>query len=49
MKRANKSKNNGLGMILGINRFTGTSNTVLVNGNNRMLRRMKGERGKRNG
>lgn len=48
MIKANKSKHNASGALLNINRFTGGGITPLVTADNRMIRRMKGERkGKR--
>lgn len=44
MKRANKSKHNSAGKLLNISRFTGGGITPLVTADNRMIRRMKGER-----
>lgn len=48
MIKANKSKNNSSGKLSNINPFTGGGITPLVTADNRMIRRMKGERkGKR--
>ena len=43
MRRANKSKNNSVGKLLNIGMHTG-GKAPLVDGENRMMRRMKGER-----
>ena len=43
MRRANKSKNNSVGKMLNIGMYTGGA-TPLVDGENRMMRRLKGER-----
>ena len=47
MKRANKSKNNSIGALLGVNVHTGKGAPVLITGCNRMTRRMqkKGKKG----
>jgi hypothetical protein len=47
MKRANKSKHNSTGKLLNISRYTGGGLTPLVTADNRMIRRMRGERGKK--
>lgn len=44
MIKANKSKHNASGALLNISRFTGGGVTPLVTADNRMIRRMKGER-----
>ena len=44
MKRANKSKHNSTGKLLNISRYTGGGLTPLVTADNRMIRRMRGER-----
>ena len=49
MIKANKSKSNSSGALLNISRFTGGGITPLVMADNRMIRRMKGERGRTNG
>lgn len=46
MRRANKSKNNSVGKLLNIGMYTGGV-TPLVDGENRMMRRMKGEMGRK--
>ena len=47
MKRANKSKHNSTSKLLNISRYTGGGLTPRVTADNRMIRRMKGERGKK--
>jgi len=44
LKRANKSKHNSTGKLLNISRYTGGGLTPLVTADNRMIRRMRGER-----
>lgn len=44
MKRANKTKHNSTGKLLNISRYTGGGLTPLVTADNRMIRRMRGER-----
>lgn len=44
MIKANKSKHNASGALLNISRFMGGGITPLVMADNRMIRRMKGER-----
>lgn len=47
MKRANKTKHNSASKLLNISRYTGRGLTPLVTADNRMVRRMRGERGKK--
>lgn len=47
MIKANKNKHNASGALLNISRFTGGGTTPLVMADNRMIRRMKGERGRK--
>ena len=47
MVKANKNKNNASGALLNISRYTGGGLTPLVTADNRMIRRMRGERGKK--
>ena len=47
MKRASKTKHNSIGKLLNISRYTGGGLTPLVTADNRMIRRMCGERGKK--
>ena len=47
MKRANKSKHNSTGKLLNISRYTGGGLTPLVTADNRMIRQLRGERGKK--
>ena len=47
MKRANKSKHNSTGKLLNISRYTGGGLTPLVTADNRMIRRLRGEWGKK--
>ena len=44
MKRANKTKHNSIGKLLNVSRYTGGGLTPLVTADNRMIRRMRGER-----
>ena len=46
MKRANKTKHNSIGKLLNVSRYTGGGLTPLVTADNRMIRRMRGERKK---
>lgn len=48
MRRANKSKHNSIGKLLNISSFTGSRTTPVITAENRMLRRLKGERGRGN-
>ena len=48
MRRANKSKHNSVGKLLNISSYTGSRTTPVIMTENRMLRRLKGERGKGN-
>ena len=47
MIKANKTKHNSTGKLLNISRYTGGGLTPLVTADNRMIRRMRGERGKK--
>lgn len=47
MKRASKTKHNSTGKLLNISRYTGGGLTPLVTADNRMIRRMRGEKGKK--
>lgn len=48
MRRANKSKHNSIGELLNISNFTGSRTAPVITAENRMLRRLKGERRKEN-
>lgn len=48
MRRANKSKHNSIGKLLNISSYTGSRTAPVITAENRMLRRLKGERGRRN-
>ena len=46
MRRANKSKHNSIGKLLNISSYTGSRTAPVITAENRMLRRLKGERGR---
>ena len=48
MRRANKSKHNSIGKLLNISIYTGSRTAPVITAENRMLRRLKGERGRGN-
>lgn len=48
MRNANKSKHNSIGKLLNISNFTGSRAAPVITAENRMLRRLKGERGRGN-
>lgn len=48
MRNANKSKHNSIGKLLNISSFTGSRTAPVITAENRMLRRLKGERRRAN-